>query len=176
MSVWFRVMCDRHQPPTPVCDIERTATGVAVYPQFAVRVPALEDRTPLQDRVDARAEAKRRGEPAPEFHTGLVRTANPDVVRGQSYWLTCELCSKVGGKKLSARAQAERLAWILDHLDGLEVIEGVEVQEAVPREQWEADPAQPRYTSRRAAMRLLPLARLQAELAGQHPRRGTTPK
>lgn len=168
-------MCDRHQPMTPVCDIELTESGIAVYPQSGVRVPELEDHTPIGDRIDARKDAKRRGEPPPQFHTGIVRTAHPDVVQGNSYWLTCEMCSKVGAKKkkLSPRVKRDLLPWILDRLgSGLTVIEGVEVLEPVPREQWEADPSQPRYTSHRVTMRLLPLTELQAELAN-NPRGGS---
>jgi hypothetical protein len=175
VSEWYRVMCDRHQPLTPVCDIERTESGIAVYPQFGVRMPELEDHTPLGDRIAARKDAERRGEPPPLFHTGVVRTANPDVAQGESYWFTCEMCRRVGPKKkrLSPRVQADLLPWILDRLGGeLKVIENVEVREPVPREQWEADPSQPRYTSHRVRMRLLPLTQLQDQLAG-NPRGGS---
>ena len=42
----------------------------------------------------------------------------------------------------------------------------VELREPVARAQWEADPTQPRYTVQPVTMRVLSLARLQSELAG----------
>lgn len=166
MTTWFRVMCDRHGIPTPVCDLERTDDTVNAYPQFAVRVDQLVDPTPLEERVRARSEAMGRGEQPPQFHTGLVRTANPDVTRGTALWLTCELCQSTGGKKLSARAQPDVLAWVLDRI-AAELVDTVDVElrEPVPRAQWEADPSQPRYTVQPVTMRVLSLARLQSELA-----------
>ena len=153
--------------PVPVCDLERTGDTVNAYPQFVVRVDELADPTTLDERVRVRADARERGDQPPQFHTGLVRTANPDVTRGTALWLTCELCQSTGGKKLSARAQPDVLAWVLNRIadEALDTVD-VELREPVARAQWEADPTQPRYTVQPVTMRVLSLARLQSELAG----------
>ena len=124
MSIWYRVMCDRHQPPTPVCDIEHDrATGrISLYPQTVVRVPELVDTTDLDTRVQVRADAIRIGETPTKYSDGLITTSHADMIRREGFWITCLLC-KLGErkKKLSARVQSdEMLGWVLDRMTPLQ--------------------------------------------------------
>lgn len=174
MSTWYRVMCDRHTPALPVCDIELDGANVAVFATGFVQVPGGAQHIDLDAHVQAKAAAIRRGESPneavrdwPQFDPGIVRTAHPDVLRGKVFWLTCEECARDGGKKLAARAEPALLNWLLTQLcPCLEVIEDVELRETIayaPGE-WEADPSQLRYTSRRTVTRRVPLELLNTAL------------
>lgn len=182
MITWFRVVCEQKHPLVPICDIERDGSNVAVHPTGWVRVPELVQHVDLNIHIQAAAAAIRksespyeavRGLPGPNH--GIVRTSHPDLRQGKGFWITCEMCKIAGGKKLSARScSAEELGWVLDHLEGLDTIEGVEQREPIefaPGE-WEADPSQPRFRVAYISMWKLPLKRLQDVLTN-NPRGAT---
>lgn len=163
---WYRVVCDREHPPAPVADIEvHEDDTVTVTPHHVARVPELVDNTPLDDRVRAATNAILTGTPTPKYDDGLVFTSRRDIEQVQGFWFTCLMCKKLRGKKLHARVKsAKTLLWLLNRMSPeLETI-SVECRSYLSREEWEADPSQPRYRVEHIMMRLLPLHRLCEEL------------
>src|ERR1700682_2129697 len=65
-SIWYRVMCDRHNPPVPVADIEHDKTQAAAqrYDQ------ASKGEVPLRDSF---------GDPAPQWAATPYRRSSGEI-------------------------------------------------------------------------------------------------